>query len=113
MLRGAAAETRSAEYLESRGLRVIGRNLRCKTGELDLVCLDGEILVIVEVRLRTRRDFGGACASVTSVKRRKLLRAAAFHWTRNPDWRHRRIRFDVVAIDGDELEWVKDAFRAH
>jgi Holliday junction resolvase-like predicted endonuclease len=41
------------------------------------------------------------------------LRAAAFHWTRNPDWRHRRIRFDVVAIDGDELEWVKDAFRAH
>jgi putative endonuclease len=112
MRRGAAAETRGALHLQACGLRLIGRNLRCKAGELDLVCLDGDILVIVEVRLRSRQDFGGASASVTPGKRRKLIRAAAYFCTRNPDWRHRRIRFDVVAIDGAALEWIRDAFRA-
>jgi len=114
---GAAAETRAAEYLSQRGLTVMARNLRCKAGELDLVCVDGETLVIVEVRQRARGDFGGASASVTRNKRVKLLRAARFFWQRRPDWRHRIMRFDVIAITGDAtgsgpIEWLKDAFRA-
>jgi putative endonuclease len=114
--RGAAAETRAAAYLEASGLRVIARNLRCKTGELDVICLDGATLVIVEVRLRGRSDYGGALASVTPAKQRRLIRATQFYWQRTPAWRNRVIRFDVVALQGrpdgePDIVWVKDAFR--
>jgi putative endonuclease len=95
---------------------VCARNLRCKAGEIDLVCLDREVLVIVEVRHRARSDFGGAAASVTWHKRRKLIRAVQFHYLRQPQWRGRLMRFDVVAVQGQPdgtlaIEWIKDAFR--
>jgi putative endonuclease len=115
--RGAEAETAAAEYLQTQGLSVIARNLRCKAGELDLVCLDGEVLVIVEIRQRGRADFGGALASVTGRKQRKLVRATQFYWQRQAEWRTRMLRFDVVAVQGQsdagqEITWIKDAFRA-
>jgi putative endonuclease len=115
--RGAAAEAFAAEYLTARGLSVIARNVRCRAGELDLVCRDGEVLVIVEVRQRASAGFGGALASVTGRKRRKLIRAARFQWQRQPEWRTRALRFDVLALQGQpdgapEIAWIKDAFRA-
>jgi putative endonuclease len=114
---GAAAEVQAAEFLQGQGLVVIARNLTCKAGELDLVCLDAEMLVIVEVRLRGRMDYGGALASVTWRKQRKLVRATQFFWQRQAQWRTRRLRFDVVALeprtDGmREIIWIKDAFRS-
>ncbi len=115
--RGAAAEAFATEYLQTQGLKLVARNLRCKAGEIDIVCLDHEVLVIVEVRQRDRSDFGGALASVTRRKQRKLIRATQFHWQRQPEWRARVLRFDVIALQarsdgGHELTWIKDAFRA-
>ena len=115
--RGAAAEALAADYLTRRGLTLLARNLRCKSGELDLVCLDGAVLVIVEVRQRGRTDYGGAAASVTWRKQRKLIRATLYEWQRRPAWRGRILRFDVVAIErgpggAPVLDWIKDAFRA-
>ena len=113
---GALAETRAAAYLIDRGLHLMARNLHCRAGEIDLVCLDGDVLVIVEVRHRSRGDFGGALASVTFRKRRRLIRATQHYWQGRPDWRNRRLRFDVVAMDGPAdapvITWIKDAFRA-
>jgi putative endonuclease len=115
MRSGAAAEALAAEYLKSQGLILLARNLRSRCGELDLVGLDGEVLVIVEVRQRGSRDFGGALASVTRRKQRRLIRAARFEWQRRPAWRTRTVRFDVVALQGrldgtPAFEWIKDAF---
>ncbi len=62
---GAAAEALAARFLEARGLRVLRRNLRTRFGELDLIAQDDDTLVFVEVRLRRRRDFGGAAASIS------------------------------------------------
>lgn len=115
--RGAASERCAADYLEMRGLLVVARNLRCMGGELDLVCFDGEVLAIVEVRQRTRADFGGALASVDRRKQRKIIRTARFFLKRRPDWRGRSIRFDVVGVEGlpgdaHHIVWIKDAFRS-
>jgi putative endonuclease len=115
--RGAASEHIAAAYLEARGLVVLARNLRCKTGELDLVCLDHAVLVIVEVRQRASVDFGGAPASVNRRKQRKIIRATRFFSQRQAQWRDRALRFDVVALDGlpdraHRIVWIKDAFRA-
>jgi putative endonuclease len=116
MQRGAAAEELAAQYLQVRGLKIIARNLRCKAGELDLVCLDGGTLAIVEVRQRGSAGFGGALASVTWTKQRKIMRAAQFFLRREKQWKNLALRFDVLAIQGlpdgaHRIDWVKDAFR--
>ena len=116
-LQGGAAEQLAARYLEAQGLKLLARNVRCKAGEIDLVCGDGKYLVVVEVRQRTRRDFGGALGSVTPRKQRKIIRATRFLLQAFPRWRAYPLRFDVVAVQGPpsgvyDLEWIKDAFRA-
>src|SRR5271154_5531594 len=98
--RGAAAEELAAEYLRIRGLKILARNLRCKAGELDLVCLDGGVLAIVEVRQRESTQFGGALASVTMSKRRKIIRAAEYFLQRESSWKNLPLRFDVLAVQG-------------
>jgi putative endonuclease len=115
--RGAASERLAAEYLRGRGLVVLAHNLRCKVGELDLVCLDAEVLAIIEVRQRRKVDFGGALASVTWRKQRKIIRAAQFFLQRRAGWRGHAMRFDVLALEGlpdgaHRIVWIKDAFRA-
>ncbi|HEY4542121.1 MAG TPA: YraN family protein [Noviherbaspirillum sp.] len=107
---GAAAEERALAYLQQQGLREVTRNFRCKGGEIDLIMRAGETLVFVEVRQRGSARFGGAAASVTVAKQTRLIRAAQFYLQRQ------RIepacRFDVVAIDGDKIEWLRNAFEA-
>jgi putative endonuclease len=114
--RGAAAELLAAEYLCARGVKILARNLRCKAGELDLVGLEENILIIVEVRQRKSSDFGGALGSVTLVKQRRILRATRFFLQRERNWRRFALRFDVFAVQGapsaEQFTWIKDAFRA-
>jgi putative endonuclease len=115
--RGTASERLAAEYLQARGLSVLVRNLRCRAGELDLVCLENDVLAIVEVRQRAKIDFGGALASVTWRKQRKIIRATRFFLQRRTQWRGLAIRFDVLAVEGlpdgaHRIVWLKDAFRA-
>jgi putative endonuclease len=114
--RGMAGENLAAKYLELHGLKILARNLRCKTGELDLVCLDGGVLAIVEVRQRECTEFGGALDSVTWTKRRKIIRTTRYFLQRQVEWRGYFMRFDVVAVQGlpdgvHEIVWIKDAFR--
>jgi putative endonuclease len=114
--RGAAAEQLGAQYLKVRGLKILARNLRCKAGELDLVCLDDGVLAIVEIRQRENLEYGGALGSVTRAKQRKIIRAAKYFLKREKQWRNFAMRFDVLAIEGlpdgaHRIEWVKDAFR--
>jgi putative endonuclease len=115
--RGAACESLAAQYLEARGLEVLARNLRCKAGELDLVCRDGDVLAVVEVRQRQREDFGGALASVNASKQRRIIRAARYFFERRALPGAGTLRFDVVAVQGSpqgahRICWIKDAFRA-
>ena len=115
-IRGEEAEREAARYLEAQGLEVLARNVRCKGGEIDLLCRDGEVLAVIEVRQRSSLDFGGALASVTREKRRRLIRAAAYLLRTSPLCRGRPLRFDVVGIQGApggrrEISWIKDAFR--
>jgi putative endonuclease len=113
---GVAAEAAAAHYLQTQGLLVLAQNLRCRAGELDLVCQEGGVIVIVEVRHRATSAFGGALASVTWRKQRKLIRATEFLRLSRPEWRARALRFDVIAVQGrpdgtHEFDWIRDAFR--
>jgi len=111
-LRGSAAEDRAQALIEAQGLRVETRNFRCRGGEIDIVARDGETLVFLEVRSRSHDRRGGAAASVTLRKQKRLIRAAEYYLLRHPDHRLRPCRFDVVALDADrDPTWIRDAFR--
>lgn len=113
--RGRRYEALALAHLESQGLQLLERNFRCKGGEIDLVMRHGDVLALVEVRMRARVDFGGAAASVDGRKQRRLITAARVLLRTRPELAHLPARFDVVAIDGADrgasLEWIRDAFR--
>jgi putative endonuclease len=115
--RGIRSEQLAADFLQARGLEILARNFRCNAGELDLVCLDREVLAVIEVRQRGCQEFGGALQSVGWRKQRKIIRATRYLLQRQADWQTRAVRFDVVAVEGPpdgahQLVWVKDAFRS-
>ena len=103
--RGHEAEERALQYLLGEGLSPISRNFRCRGGEIDLIMQHGRELVFVEVRFRSSASHGGALASITSGKQARLVLAAQVFLQR-----YRRLpacRFDVVAIEGRALHWLK------
>lgn len=113
--RGASAEDAALAHLEAAGLRLLVRNYRTPGrggGEIDLVMRGlGGMLVFVEVRARANATHGGAAASVSAVKQRRIVFAAR-HYLRG----FRALppcRFDVVAIDGGQIQWIQAAFDAH
>jgi putative endonuclease len=106
---GAQAEARAADYLQRKGYRVVDRNWTCRGGEIDLVCTDGDTLVFVEVRARTSTRHGTPLETVVDGKRRRLIRAAELYLHRK-SWWDRACRFDVIAVAGDAIEHVEDAF---
>lgn len=113
---GQAAEKQAQLYLEKRGLILIQTNYQCYQGEIDLIMRDGNDIVFVEVRSRTRIDYGDALESITPSKMKKIIRAAS-HFLQKKNWLYSvSSRFDVIAIQyqhgQQQLEWIKNAFLA-
>ena len=111
---GAIAEQLAENYLKTQGLRCLARNYRCRGGELDRVMRDGATLVFVEIRYRRQGNYGGALASVTLNKRRRLIRAASEYPLRERINAACPCRFDVVAVEGaleqPHFHWIRHAF---
>ena len=108
-MRGHAGESLALAYLELIGCRVRERNPHIGGVEVDALVEDGADTVLVEVKLRSRADYGGAAAAVDPVKRGRLLRAASALVGRG----HERVRIDVVTVDltreGAELRHYRSA----
>ena len=107
---GDTFEARALVFLERQGLSLIERNVRFRCGEIDLLMRDPDGLVVfVEVRARANRRFGGAAASIGMLKRARL-RCAARHILAR--WRGQlpTCRFDVIAFDGGDCDWLRNVF---
>ncbi|MFO1502497.1 MAG: YraN family protein [Steroidobacteraceae bacterium] len=114
---GAAAEQAAADFLVARHHQLLLRNYRCRMGELDLVALSPQgTLLVIEVRMRSRQDFGGGAASVDHRKQQRLLRASLHMLATHPRWSRHAMRFDVMdarpAGTGFEITWIQHAFTA-
>ncbi|MDX1836243.1 YraN family protein [Legionella taurinensis] len=109
---GDKAELLACNYLKQQGLTLLFSNYRCRFGEIDLIMRDGNYLVFVEVRARKSSAFGGALASITASKQKRLIQTALhYQLTQNQQNQH-PLRFDVVCLQGTpcQLEWIKNAF---
>lgn len=109
---GARAEQLAAEFLIANGLTLLARNFRCRMGELDLVALaPDDVLVIAEVRYRSGSTHGGARGSVDVHKQRRLVLAARALFAARPRLARFRTRFDVLTVGPDgEVGWIRQAF---
>jgi len=114
---GQQAETAAARFLESHHLTILARNYRCRTGELDIVARtpDG-VVIIAEVRMRARCNYGGGAASVDWRKQRKIQRATRHLLVTHPHLARCALRFDVLEVrpDGGDyaINWIRHAFSA-
>ena len=109
---GDDAEERVLKHLRRKGRhRCLARNYSSRGGEVELITLEGELLVFVEVRARSRTGYGRPEDTVDHRKRRRLAQAAQAFLAGHPEHVEPACRFDVVAVDGDGLRWIADAFR--
>jgi len=107
---GTEAEALAVSLLVGKGYRIVERNFRCPSGELDVIARDGEVLVFVEVRSRSNAEHGDAAETVDRRKQRQVARVA-MHYIGLRDPRFQSSRFDVVAITGDQAVLIQDAWR--
>ncbi len=110
---GRRGEALAADYLTKIGFKILERNLRTRYGEIDLVCLDRQIIVFVEVKTRSSSSYAAPREAVNLEKRRHLSKAALWFISQKA-WEDRSARFDVVEISFDrpqaEINHLTNAF---
>lgn len=107
---GADRESQAAEYLERQGMRIVERNYRCRQGEIDLIGWHQGYLVFVEVKYRAGTAKGYAAEAVDGRKQRRVCRAADYYRYSHKIGDAFGVRYDVVAIQGEEVSWIQNAF---
>lgn len=105
----------AARRLEELGYRILERNFRCPAGEVDLVALEGGVLVFVEVRTRSSVACGTPAESVTPLKRRKMRQVALWYLASQHGSSRTPVRFDVVAVhmygaESPRVDVIRSAF---
>ena len=114
--RGAAAEQQACKLLRKHGLKIQVRNYRTQAGEIDIIAEDGEVLVFVEVRLRSNAAFGTPGESITTRKQQRILRASKHYLQKHKMYDSRPCRFDTVCLleqnssTDSDVQWIKNAF---
>lgn len=101
-------------YLQARGFELIQRNFRSRMGEIDIIGIYKTDLLFIEVRSKSRQDYGNAAESVTVHKQQKIIRTAQFFLHRYSKWATYPCRFDIIAVTLGQceptLEWIENAF---
>ncbi len=107
--KGRIGEARALDFYLSAGFRLRTKNYRHKRGEIDLIVQKEDLLVFVEVKLRTSNKFGHP-EEFVSENQQDLILKTADQFIAESDWKG-KIRFDIIAIDGrNEIEHFEDAF---
>lgn len=108
---GYISEETACNFLKNKGLQLITKNYRCPFGEIDLIMQEANILVFIEVRLRTCNNYGNAFESIDSRKQQKLLKSATHYLQKHQLIDKIDCRFDVVGLSSNNtIEWIEDAF---
>jgi putative endonuclease len=113
---GRKGEDEAARFLEARGWKILGRNVRVGRREVDVIATRGQVLAFVEVKSRSGEGFGDPLEAITGKKRQEIARAAA-GWLRQGVAAHVGvIRFDAIGIQWPRngppmIRHIQDAWR--
>lgn len=111
---GQKGEEMAVNYLIKSGYKIVARNFRCRSGEIDIVAIEGEYTVFIEVKTRTGAGFGTAAEAVNYKKQKQIHKAAAYYLMKTGQT-EKNCRFDVVTVhmgksDNNIIEIIKNAF---
>lgn len=110
---GRDKEELAAAHLEKQGVIIQDRSYRCRSGEIDLIGKDQEYLVFFEVKYRHNAEKGHPEEAVGPSKQRQICRVADYYRCVKHISLETAVRYDVVAIEGEQIRWVKNAFPHH
>lgn len=111
---GSTYERIAMEYLESHGMKILEKNFRRgRNGEIDIIGRDGKYLVFVEVKYRSTTEMGSAVEAVTAAKQKMICGVADYYRYLHKYDDNTWVRYDVVAIQGEEIRWFPNAFPHH
>lgn len=108
---GNEGESRACDFLLKNGIIIKDRNFHFhRMGEIDIIGFDGKYLVFFEVKMRAGDSMAGAAYAVNFTKQKQISKVALGYLTSKGFPLDTPMRFDVIAIDGDEINWIKNAF---
>lgn len=107
---GTAYEKAAGAYLETQGYQILEYNFRNRWGEIDIVAREGRCFVFVEVKYRKDGRAGSALEAVTFQKQKKISRVAAYYLLSHGLSLEIPCRFDVVAVEGEQMRLIQNAF---
>lgn len=107
---GKQYEEKAAEYLKEKGFRLLSKNFQCRQGEIDLIGIQENCLVFTEVKYRSGEKSGTPEEAVGALKQQRICRASDYFRAQNPRYAQMQVRYDVIAITGENIRWYKDAF---
>lgn len=107
---GAEKERLAADYLTKCGMRIAERNFRGRQGEIDIIGYHEGYLVFAEVKYRRGQEKGSALDAVTPHKQRQICKTADYYRMLHHLGENTAVRYDVVAIQGEEIVWIQNAF---
>jgi putative endonuclease len=112
--KGDAGELSAYDFLRSKGYQIVARKYRRRSGEIDLIGWDGDILAFIEVKFRANLEHGRPEEAVNLRKQQQICRAAK-EYRMTHQLRDINYRFDIVSIQGSGQDWslrvIKDAFK--
>lgn len=107
---GSEYEALAVAYMEQQGMRILERNYRCKQGEIDIVAKESQYLLFVEVKYRKNLSSGHPAEAVTPAKQQRIYQTARYYLYEHHLSEDTPVRFDVAAILGQEIQYIRNAF---
>ena len=108
--RGKEGEKKAAEALEASGLLIIAKNFRSIYGEVDIIALDGEVVVFVEVKTWSSFGIENLQYGINKKKQDKIIKTAKYFLLENRKYNKMTIRFDVVFVKNNSITHLASAF---
>lgn len=107
---GAAYELKAEEYLLGNGYKMLERNFRNRSGEIDLIAKKDGVIRFIEVKYRTTSDFGNPLEAVDARKQNQIRKVAMYYLMKNKLSEWTPCQFDVIAFTGEEMTHIENAF---
>lgn len=109
---GSLYEDEAVDYLVSNEFKIIKRNYTCKVGEIDIIAFKDNILRFIEVKYRKDNTYGYSLEAISKKKQDKIAKCATWFMTENNIPENSCCSFDVIAIQGNNIEYIFNAYGA-
>lgn len=107
---GAAYELKAEEYLLGNSYKILERNFRNRSGEIDLIAKKDGVIRFIEVKYRTTSDFGNPLEAVDVRKQNQIRKVAMYYLMKNKLSEWTPCQFDVIAFEGEKMTHIENAF---